>query len=71
MNEHKVCEDCKNYQPNTVTWKTPEHQMKYAICTRTSIVTRLSGTDCEDERASPFIFINHCGKKARFFEARK
>ena len=67
---NKLCIDCKHFTPDTDGWSTPISQNQFARCSRTALVSPLYGDMCSVEREAPWFFYSHCGRKARFFEAK-
>ena len=68
---NKLCKDCAWFQPDTFGWLTPELQLVYARCGRTSVIGGVDGTRCKIERSRPVFLFASCGKRARFFIAKE
>ena len=68
---NKLCINCKHFQLDTFNWTLPEHQVKYAICSRTSTVTFLMGEECRAERDAGLFPLGRCGVKAKYFEPKE
>ena len=66
----KLCEDCKYFVLSPV-WDKLELKKHYAICGKTSTVTKTMGDSCQYERSSPFVVFWACGRGARFFEKKE
>ena len=67
----KFCKDCKYYMREAY-FNICEHPN--LITTTTNIITgevRVSRASCEKEREYEGLFIDYCGKKAKYFEPKE